>query len=501
MSKAQAEKLQINPKFIVLNSESNDIYIELTMCILTNQANLNKLQFTDDYINGVVENKDKFIGIPLQVNRTKLENGFYKTLDHELDKKTKLLKTDSIGSFVDFWSDIDEEDGSLLLMGLVRIHKRYPHVCDAVVELYESGDLEFSCEMLAYGYASTDDETGVRSVNYEFEGQVNSLFGSAIVTHAAEKKSKATLLVAEALEQDLKETLEGGETVPEAKVEVFNKGEDIKYYGEFELSSMKFSDVSNSIYNLINPINPQTNYRSYNYYVLDMYLDYAIVESWDDYTTLWRIPYTIDGDIVSVSPQAEWIKGKKGFIPDGVDIDALIESQKNATIEINNKIEELNNTHKEEHKLNEEQILEMQSKMTALEAKVTELNGMVVSQQETIVQHEASVAELNAQVETLTPFKVQVEVAEMQTKQSTMTDKFSKILSEDMMKSEDVTSAIAELNEVRMNEIVVAEIAKEKAETVVASKTNVKADVIVAASNQEDLIPQDRRNKLYEVRN
>ena len=62
------------------------------MCILTDQPNLNNLKFNENYIKGIVTNKEKFIGIPLVVNKTKLENGFYSNLNHEFDKSSNLLK-------------------------------------------------------------------------------------------------------------------------------------------------------------------------------------------------------------------------------------------------------------------------------------------------------------------------------------------------------------------------------------------------------------------------
>jgi len=133
VKKIVSETLSITPKILELNEEeTNDIFMTLTMCVLTNGVNLNNLQFTDDYINGIVENKDKYIGIPLVVNRLKLENGLYNNLTHEFNKKTGELNTDCVGSFVDFWSETDS-DGALQLMGNVRVFKRYPNVCNAFI--------------------------------------------------------------------------------------------------------------------------------------------------------------------------------------------------------------------------------------------------------------------------------------------------------------------------------------------------------------------------------
>lgn len=452
------------------------------MCILTNDINLNNLRFTDDYINGIVTNKDKFIGIPLVVNRSKLESGLYKSLSHEFNKKTGELKTDTIGSFVDFWSEIDG-DGTLQLMGSVRIHKRYPNVCNAIIELYENELLEFSCEIVAFGYEDIDSETEVRSVAYSFEDQVNVLLGSCIVTYGAEPKSKANLLVAEAIENDLK----GGESVDKPETIVFNKSVEINYHGQFELSSLKFSDVSNMVYNLLNPINPKSNYRDYNYYISDMYLDYVIVEDWESYTDLYKIFYKIENDLVVLDEKSKWIKGYKGFIPEGVDIDSLIASNSIMTTELNNKTTEISEVKKEAQSQMEEKVKELELKVQELTDATTKLNELVVSQKEDIVTLQTKETELNSVIDTLMPFKDAVELAENQAKKDALTEKFTKLLSEDSMKSEQVVNAIESLNEQELNSIVVAEISKEKATKV---ETKSPTDVIVVASRQDaDLIP------------
>jgi hypothetical protein len=484
---SKKEKIMVKPKILELQ-QSNDIYMTITMCILTNQVNLNNARFTDDFINGVVENKEKYIGIPLVANRVKLENGVYNSLTHEFDSSTGELKTDIIGSFSDFWTSTDE-DGSLLLMGNARVFKRYPNVCSALIELYESGDLEFSCEVLVTQYEDIQD--GVRTIGYA-DG-ANQLIGSAVVTYPAEPKSKAYLLVAEALEKDFGDS--GGDKMSKQhKTEVFNKGHEISYHGK-ELSSLTFEEIGNQIYNLLNPIDAKTGNREYNYWIRDLYNDYVIVEDWDDYNDLWKIPYQISNNTVILAPQDQWVRGSLGFIPDGVDIDSLMSDLESQTVEMNNKINELNTQHKEElEKMDEQhkaQIEELQSKIGQLTAKVDELNNLVVSQKEEIVQLQEKEKELNSVIEELKPYKDKVEQAELEEKQKALEEKFSKLLSEETFKSEEVQNAIKELNETKLNEIVVAEVAKEK---ISAPK---KENVIVTASAQADLIPQSRKDRLY----
>jgi cell division protein FtsB len=486
-----SETLQVKTKVTEIHQESNDIYMTLTMCILTNQVNLNNARFTDDFIDGVIANKESYVGIPLVVNKTKLENGVYNTLGHEFDSNSGELKTEVIGSFYDFWKETDD-DGSTLLMGSVRVFKRFPAVCEALVELYESGDLEFSCEVLVYGYESVEGK--VRNIAYTYDGQVNSLFASAVVSNPAEVKSRAFTLVAEALEKDL--ALKGGEIVADntPKTEVFNKGNKINFHGKIESSSLTFDEISNQIYNQLNPIDPKTGYRDYEYWISDIYNDYVIVEEWDDYNELYKIPYEVVNDTVVLAPEENWIKGTRGFIPDGVNIDSLLEAVNNASIEMENKINELNAAHKEVLQVTEEQIKELQEKVDALNKQVEELNSVVVSQKEEIVQLQNKEQELNQVIEDLKPYKEQVETAEKQAKKDALVGKFSKLLSEEVMKSEAVVNAIEALDEATLNSIVVAEVSKE-----LASKSEDKKEktVIVSARNQEDLVPQSRREKLY----
>lgn len=476
MRKMSEEKILLRAKYIELSEESNDIYMVLNMCILTNKANFNGAEFTDNFINGVVTNKETYIGIPLVVNKHKLEKGLYKSLTHELDKKTGQLKTQVIGSFIDFWSE-EDEDGSLKLMGSVRVLKRYPKVCEAILELYNDDDLEMSCEVLVAGYEK--QENGIRYIAYKYGKKINHLIGSAVVSEPAEVKSKATLLIAEAFNYDF----EGGAHLSKEQTEVFNKGKDINYHTGVETSSLKWSEVSGQIYNILNPVNLKTTYRKYNYYIRDLYHDYVLVEEYDDSSTLWRIDYEIVNDSVVLSNKDTWVKGKLGFIPDGIEIASLIEKNKNLENELDTKITEINNKHKEDQNLTEQEIKELQNKVTELSDKVTELNQTIVNQQETIKTHEQKETELANQVRELTPYKDKLEKAEKETKKNALVEKYSVLLSEEVMQSETVVAALENLDEQALNTAVVEQVSKE-----MASKEPKEKPVVVAASKQGELI-------------
>jgi hypothetical protein len=472
------KKIAVNPVIVELNETSNSIFMQLDMCILTNEANLNKAQFTDDFIDGVVENKDKYIGMPLVASRNKLENGKYKELTHEFNSKTNQLNTEMIGSYSNFWKE--ESDGVLKLMGSAKVYKRFPAVCDAIKELYESNELKFSCEVLVSSYGE-NAETGVRSIPYSDGTTINELFGNCLVSYPAEVRASATLLIAEALEKDL------GKGTND-----FNKGNEIKFH--IESASIKIDDISAQIYNILNPINPRTEYRDYRYWIRDLYNDKVILGDWDTYETYWSAGYSIQNDVVVLDAESDWVEGKIGFIPSNVNINTLLSEKDSLQSELNNKINEIKEVQKQMKTVEELQaelvLLEEQNKQ--LDSKVKELNDLVVSQEGKVKELEANETELSAQVDALKPYKEQVETAESEAKKAVLTEKFGKLLSEDTLKSDEVKTAIEELNEQKLNEIVVAEVLKGKGIAPAAKK-----DVVVIAAKEEDLLVQDRKSRLY----
>lgn len=478
------EKFSIKPKIMELNDDSNDIYMTLNICILSNDVNYNNAQFLDDFIDGIINNKEQYIGIPFLVNREKIENGEYDDLSHELQDGQ--LLTDQIGSFVNFWKE--EIDDANCLMGSIRVMKRFPNTCNAIIELYNENKLETSCEVLVNKYEEVTED-GIRKIGYN-NGK-NTLIGSALVTNPAEYRASATLLVAEAYKKDINK--KGDVEVSEQ----FNKGIDVKYYGELETASLKFSEVRDQIYNKLNPISPQNGYRKYNYAIRDLRVDYVVVEDWEDEDTLYKIQYTIQNDEVILSPNDQWIKGKAGFIPDGIDIDNL----QTQITELNNKIDELkkegesqmNKTVEElqtELSNKETEISDFKKQIDKLETKVTELNATIVSQTETKTTLGCKISELNSKVEELSPFKEKVEKAEKEVKVSELSNKYEKILSEKVFKSDDVQKALTELNEAKLMEIVVAEVQKEK--TLDTKDKKDEEVVTIVASKQEDLLPKDQ---------
>lgn len=437
-----SEKVQLKTKILEL-SETNNIYMTSKLCILADDVNANGAHFTEDYIDGIVANKDKYVGIPLVVNRSKLEGSEYNSLTHEL--KDNQLKTDIIGSFVDFWKETDDE-GTPMLMGESRIHKRYPNVCKAVLDLYSTGDLEFSCEVLLSAY---DVNNGIRTIDYE-DGK-NPLIGSCIVSNAAEQRSRAFLLIAEALSKDVVESVEGGEDKVEkdnkGEIAVFNKGNSIRYH--LENSELSYDQIRDQAYDILNPMDDVKGYRDYNYWISDVYSTYLVAVDWDNSSEGHKINYTVTDNTLNLDAKENWIEVEYKWVPKNTD---------------------------------------------------SELNSIIVAQKEEVVNLEENVEQLKTEIAELQEYKAKWETAEKQKKQAELSEKYSKLLSEDTFNSDRVKSAIEDVNELLLNEIVVEEVAKEK-ESASVETAESKNKVTTFAKQQGDLLPTDAKARWYGKRN
>lgn len=470
--------------------DTNDIYMTMNIAILSDDVNFNSAQFTLDFIDGVIENKEEYVGIPFLVNREKIENGDYDNLTHELNTETGELGTDQIGSFVDFWKD--EIDGANCLMGSIKIFKRFSQTCEAITTLVTDNSLETSCEVLIKEYQEINED-GVRKIHYN-DGK-NSLFGSSIVTHGAEFRAKPTLLIAEAYQKDITLEQKGGEKLQKEKE--YNNGIKVELQSKLELFSLRPYEIEQQIYNITNPVDAKTGNREYNYYIHTLYHDKAILESESAYT-LYSANYKVESDTVILDSNENWKKGSFQFVPEGVSVNELMEHN---TDKIQKLSKELNGLKEEKEKMSKKKDLtveELNEKIDGLETEIANLKETnstleetIVSQKEASVKSEKVVSELNEQIEGLKGYKEQVETAEKEAKIAELNAKYSKILSEETFKAENTIKLINELNEVELNSLVVAEIAKQKiAEVETASKE--EEDVVITASKQEDLVTVEK---------
>ncbi len=494
------ERVTVTPKLLELN-DSNDIYMTLMTRILSAEPNSNKAEFTQDFILNTVNNKEKYVGIPFVVDKESLENGKHSNLGHKLSPDGELM-TDQIGSFVDFWVDKDEND-VMFLGGTIRIMKRFSKTCEAVKELYSSGELATSCEVLVQDYEEISD-SGIRKIHYN-EGK-NQLFASAIVANPADDKARPTLLVAEAYAEDMKA---GGDKVAKKtkdKIETFNKGIDIKYHGTFEFSGLRIHELEEKIFSLLNPVDTENGGRHYNFWIRELYTDSVILEDDNDWQTLYKAKYTVDNDTVTLANQEDWIQGTYGFIPQGVNVSELMEQNDEKIKELNQELSTLKEEKIAMAEDNQKKIEELEAKIEELKEEIKKLEGegeekdtenaelqkTIVSQKEEMVKAEEMAAELNSKIEELTPYKEQVEKAEKEAEIAALTDKFSKLLDEETLKSEEVAEAIQNLDEAKLNSIVVAEVAKKATET--ASK---QASQVVVTASKQDGLPKVKDSKYW----
>lgn len=482
------EQVSVKPKIMDLQS-TNDIYMTLNIRILSNKANLNGALFTQDFIEKNVEHKENLIGIPFVVDRDRLEEGNYTQLSHNLTADGE-LETDTIGSFVDFWQ---EEDGdTLYLCGQIRVMKRYSRVCEAIVELFSDSNLNTSCEILVQGYEEITDD-GIRKIHYN-DGK-NALFASCLVSNPADVNAKGTLLVAEAYEQDIKEQ-KGDNIMPtnKDKVEVFNKGVDIKYHGSFELSGLKIHELEQKIFNLVNPIDAENGGRDYNYYIRELYTDAVVFEMWDDWNKLLKAKYTVEGTTVTLAAEEDWQKGSYGFIPEGVELNSII-SEKEVKIQelsdLQEKLDEIKGEKETMSKELEAKVTELNEQIGKLTEDLNKANDLVVSEQENKQKLDEQITELNGTIEELKTYKENFEKAEKEQQQKELSDKYSKLFDEKTFKSEEIQKAIETCDTVELNSKLVEQIAKQKEADLETASTKDK-DVVIAAAQGKDLITHDK---------
>ncbi|GEM_PF-3585847 len=470
------------PSSIIEISSKDNVTKEVIMLIhKIDVANGNGLDFKEEYVEKF---KDTLINKPVVARYLPLTDDLG---DHEpvFDSNGNIvrLETIAIGTIKEVWTDEFETNSNVkaLYAKADLWNYKYPEIITCIEKLYTNSNADSSVEVEIYSYGENPTQEYRFATDYTYIG--NCLLGSNVppADSDAGVLSVSQKEIANAVKTDLQniKNVQKGENEL-AEKEVFNKGYETNYHGSMETSSLKFSEVRSQVYNLLNPVDVKNGSRAYNYYIRDMYIDYVIVEDWHDDVSLYKIPYSISNEQVIISPNDQWQKGSLGFIPEGIEI-----AQKE--IEINTLQQELNQAKEELSNMDEKktkEVSELENKVAELEAKIVELNSTVVSQEEVKTTLEGKITELNSTVEDLNKYKDQVEATEKEIKLTELNNKYSKLIPEDVFKTEEVQNAIKELNSEKLNEIVVSEVAKHKLET--ASTNN--NDVIVVASKQDDLI-------------
>ena len=180
----------------------------------TPEANLNGAKVTEKFVDEVVKNEKRYVGLPLYADVKALTNGSYNRLGHLYDSKTGEFHSTQIGSFYRF--EKEEFDKGYHLIGYARIPKRNKKLSNAIAELFAQGRLKFSFEVSVGEYDENEDGTITIDAS-----ENNYLEGTAIVTYPACQDAVALELVAQ---QQADDARKGEEEM--AKVE--NKAEVVE---------------------------------------------------------------------------------------------------------------------------------------------------------------------------------------------------------------------------------------------------------------------------------
>ncbi|MBX0320187.1 hypothetical protein [Shouchella clausii] len=409
------------------------------------------------------------------------------------------LNTISVGSITDVWIDkVDDDSGVEALYAKATIWSyKYPEIARVILEHFENNTSNTSVEVEIYEYGKTEDESIRQAKNYTYLGHCilgSTVMGAdpdAAVIGYAEKQ------IAQAVGQDISTQLNSKEGELKSLSNEFNKGFAIQYHGTLETNSLKFSDVEKYIYNVLNPIDPKTGDREYNYFIRDLYTDHVIVESWNHYDTLYKIPYTVLNDSVTLESKESWEKGVLGFVPSTVEVNSLIGQVKDLQKELDKKMEVAEKVAQEAKKSKEE----LQNELQAKETKINELNEFVTQQEQ---KNQEEIKELNSKIEQLTskvaelePYKSQVEEAEKAAKITELNERYAPLLGEELMASDEVKALIEEAKEIELNKLVVEKVMEKQAaekdkQTEINSSND---DLDITPGKQKPLAKQSLKEK------
>lgn len=425
------QKFLNNSKVLSIAS-MNDIFMVCDMVYLTTETNLNKVQYSEAFIDYVIEHKDEYVCIPLVVDIDTL-------LDRDFDHLTHLLKnnrfgTTSIGSFYDFYKvkngDVTE------LRATIRIPKRNEEVCGLLAELHSSDEgLKFSYEMNVYKY--TVDEEGVIHVD---AGDADPI-GSCVVSIPAVPVAKCQTLVAELI------GLEG-----EKMVEILNITDNTNIHVAELTREQLDAKLGKAIAKL-----DRTN--GYNFYVRDVFAEYVVVFDCSTGNYL-KFSYTLvddefiieaDGEVVHrdyVERMVAEARGEKTHEEIIAEKDALI-AEKDVLI-----------SEKEEAIAAKDTVIaEKETVIAENEALIAEKDEAINKANEDLVTVGEQLANANAEIEALNVIKAEYEAfvaekeaAEKEATKERLTAKCAKVLNETEIA--EVKDLIENLDEAGINTII-----------------------------------------------
>ena len=176
---------------VISEMKQSDMFMSVKMRILeTPKANLNGVRVTEAFIDEIIADEERYVGLPLYADVKSLLSGKYGNLGHMYNSKTGEFYSTQIGSFYQFEKETFK--GGAYLVGYARIPKRNQKLSKAIAELFADGSLKFSFEIACADYS--EDEEGVLIID---ASENNYLEGTAIVTFPACEDAVALEFVAQ----------------------------------------------------------------------------------------------------------------------------------------------------------------------------------------------------------------------------------------------------------------------------------------------------------------
>lgn len=177
---------------------SNDVYMQVEMRMMSTAPNGNGCVIEREFMEAVVGNTAFYVGTPVKVDIAALVSG--RPLGHRFDKKRKEWLADQVGAITEF--SLKEEDGETVMYGKARIEKGRADVCEALIDLYESGELFFSFEITAKDIVE-DKQEGLIHIG---ASENNHLTAMCVVSVPAYDGATAVTFVAE-MENEMEKTI------------------------------------------------------------------------------------------------------------------------------------------------------------------------------------------------------------------------------------------------------------------------------------------------------
>lgn len=432
----------------IASDESNDIYMSLHIRLITDKKNLNGLKFTKSFINSIVDNRDFYNGLPLVAEKQKLEKKEYSSLGHAKNTDDS-FHTDQIGSFITFYSKENKSKNRTELFGVAKVFKRFPQVCESIMELYEQDKLFFSVEASVGQYESKNEFERVVSAHED-----NCLLGDCLVSYPAEKASVAEILVAEN---------EEGENMKNKKTE-----KDFFEKTIFcESAELDLSQVRSKVYD---QCMKKFEDSMYDYFCSEFGYDYMILRNYDT-AELYKVDYSVKNDEVEIS---EMYKVKRTYVAASVEGSTEENSEGSTEENSENSTEENSEGSTEENSESSEGSTEENSetennsdqvetnevdtlKKTVFEkdVEILELKKNLTSLSEKIIEKDNEISELKKVQDEFNTLKTEISEKEKEISQEKLKEKYSKLLTKEVMESEDVIKAIDELNSEFLKDLVV----------------------------------------------